>query len=576
MSGRVGNWMRAFGRTRALIALLALCAYTPGFWWGAPYATAADRANAWAVDDEPPMGPLAQLHDIVHPKAEQNPNLGYPMLHPFMVIGSYAPYVGWLMATNQLSNATAEFPHGFSDPVVALRNLTWISHFLSVLLAVGIVVAAYDIGRVLWTPLAGVWSAAFAGLVFPMFFYARTSNVDVPVLFFTALALIAFSRCLMLGLTTPRVLALATLMGLAMATKEPSFATFAGVPFVLLVLPSPQGGNPAWRSAATWRLALLCFVTSVAAYALASGMVIDPSRWVAHIDFVRGRSGEAAKGGVAFAMHYPMTWEGHRALAARLTGLLADCLTVPGLVLSVVGLIMAAWRTRRAFWFSVTAVTYLGILFWSARIAQLRYVMPAAFTLALFAAFAASTLLHHRARAVRWFTACVVLVALGTAGLRAADLTYAMLHDSRHAAGDWLRANGKPGDRLEYFGSDQKNPPMEAWLVSARAIRYLGGNIQAPRDSATVASILSGWSERQPRFVVLIPDFTSAPGELFAASCPPDIARRLEDGSAGYRRAGRFESADLLPWVHRPLLDYPVVNPPILIYERIDATAAGL
>lgn len=134
-------------RRATVLCLTALLAYTPAFWWGAPHATAADRTNAWGVDDEPPLGPLAQAHDIIAPKQEQNPNLGYPMLHPFMVLGAFAPYIGYLAASGGLSAPRVAYPHGFAHPVDALRNLTWIAHFLSVLLGVGVVICAYGIAR---------------------------------------------------------------------------------------------------------------------------------------------------------------------------------------------------------------------------------------------------------------------------------------------------------------------------------------------------------------------------------------------------------------------------------------------
>lgn len=546
-----------------------MAAYTPAFWWGTPYATAADRTNAWATDDEMPMGPLAQLHDIVHPKPTQNPNLGYPMLQPFMVLATYAPYIGWLKLTGGLGTPTEAFPHGFSDPVRALRVLSLLAHFLSVLLGAGIVLAAYETANVLWgSSRHATWAALFAGLAFPMFYYARTANVDVPVLFFSAVALWSFATCIVKGVTIRRGISLGLWVGLALATKEPSFASFLGIPFVLLLLPQPGASQAGWKDPLLWRAAGLTLLASVLAYALASGMVVDPRRWIAHIDFIRQRSGDAVKGAVAFMVYYPRTWEGHINLTRTIVDYLADTLTPPGLLVATIGVVWSAMTKRRAFAWSVSGLTYLAVLFWSARAAQLRYVMPAAYVLAIFAAYAAAEASTSRRKLVRLSVVPTALAGVTLALLRGVDLTHAMLTDTRHDAARWLKEHARPGDRLDYFGSDQKNAPMEAWLESGRAVRYLGGNIVAPRDSATVATILKGWEERKPRFVSLIPDYTSAPGTIYAASCPPDIFRRLEDGSAGYRRVASFQERHLIPWVRRPALDYPVVSPPIVFYER--------
>ena len=555
---------RHFTRRHALVFVIALAVYTPAFWWGVPYATAADRADAWGVDDEPPMGPLAQLHDIFNPKPTQNPNLGYPMLHPFMVIGAYTPYIGYLFATGGLDTPTEAFPHGFKDPVRALRVLSLIAHALSVLLAAGIIVAAYEIGRTLFDERAGLWAAAFVLTTYPLFYYARTSNVDVPVLFFTVLAFIPFAKCMMRGVTVARAAWFGTLAGLALAAKEPAFASFIGVPVALLLLASPVDGTAGWKSGVVWRGAGVAVVMTLLAYAIGSGMVIDPDRYWAHVAFVRERSGDALKGAVAFAVTYDRTIDGHVQLATRLVALLRDSLTLPGLLLGAVGFFVALRSARRAAWFSVTAITYMAILFWMARVAQLRYVMPAAFTIAIFAGYAASRTVGRLALAGRAIGAVAAVIGV----LRGIDLTYAMLVDSRYDAAAWLRRTARTGDHIEYFGSSQKNPPIEAAVLSARAIRYLGGNIEPDTSANAVQEILDGWRTRAPRFVILIPDYTSRPGEPFARSCPPEIYRQLRAGSAGYSLAVEFQRPALMPWIRRPPLDYPVVNPPILIFER--------
>jgi hypothetical protein len=112
-------------------------------------------------------------------------------------------------------------------------------------------------------------------------------------------------------------------------------------------------------------------------------------------------------------------------------------------------------------------------------------------------------------------------------------------------------------------------------VESGRAVRYLGGNVVPPIDQATVDEIAAGWRERRPRFIVLTPDYTSRPGEPFAASTPPRIYEMLMDGSLGYRLAARFETPRLLPWARRPDLDYPTVNPPILLFMPAGDPALG-
>lgn len=574
LTDRVRSAWSSIGRTRLAILALAFLAYTPGFWWGAPHATASDRTNAWGVDDEPPLGPLAQAHDIIAPKKEMNPNLGYPMLHPFMVLGSYTPYVGYLFVTGQLAKPSVGYPHGFDDPVRALAVLSWIAHFLSVLLGVGVVLCAYEVGRVLWDERSGVAGAVGAMLVYPMFYYARNSNVDVPVLFFTTAALVAFAHILRSGLTMRRAIAFGVLAGLAVATKEPAFASFIFVPVVLLFLREPGAVGMPWRSGSFWRVALAGAGCALLAYAVGSGMIVDYARWSAHINFVRTRLSELDAGQITWVRLFPWTWEGHVSFASLLASLLAAALSWPGLALGIAGIVVAARQTPRQALLALSAVGYLAVLFFSARTAQLRYVMPAAFVLAIFAGRCVVVLWQARPRFWRVVAAGGAVAATGTLLLWASDLTYAMLRDSRYDAGAWIARTARSGDQLEYFGSEHKHPPMPTTLQSRQAIPFLGSTVRPDTTDAAAATVAAEWGVRRPRFVVLVPDYTSAPGAPYARSCPPAVFRGLEDGSLGYRLAATFRTPTPFAWAGRPALDYPVVNPPIRIYERAGDVAA--
>jgi len=566
---------RRIGLMRVTIVLLALAVYTPAFWWGTPYATAADRSNAWGVDDEPPLGPLAQAHDILHPKPVQNPNLGYPMLHPFMVLGAFAPYMGYELLTGGVKNPTVGFPHGFVDPVKSLRRLTLIAHFLSVLLGVGIVLCAYEIGRVLWDERSGFASALFVMLMYPMFYYSRNSNVDVPVLFYTATALVAFAFILRDGFTMRRSVIFGSLVGLSLATKEPSFASFVFAPFVVLLLPNPGSDGAPWRNANFWRAAIAGAACTFVAYMLASGMAIDFHRWSAHIRFVQTRLAEMENNDVAFIRMYPRTLEGGVQFAARLIELLAQSMTWPGLALGAIGVAVLGVQRRRESLIALSAIGYLLVIFFSARVAMLRYLMPVAFVFSIYTGRALVMAWESRRSPMRLGAAALGLASAVTLAAWAIDLTDGMLRDARYETAQWIAANARPGDALEYFGSDYKNPPMPASLTSRMAILNRGSNFRADTSEVAVKTVINGWAERRPRFVVIIPDYTN-PGKEYAATCPPPIFRGLEDGSLGYRRVAFFHTQTILSWTKRPDLDYPVVNAPIRIYERVAVGAERL
>lgn len=554
-------------RTPLLLALIAFGLYLPGFWWGAPHATAADRVQSWGVDDGTPLQPLADVHNILRPKPDRN--FGYPLMHSFVLTAAYAPYLGWLYATGQFTPAGAgAYPFGLADPVNALRTLTLIGRLVSVLMGVGIVVAAWDAARALWGERTAVVAALLVMSMFPMFYYARVGNPDVPSLFYAAVALAAFARALRDGLTSRRGICLGAFVGFAVATKEPIAALFLAIPPVLLFLQWPQLRSGGWLAWGAWKPVVLCALAAFVAFGAGSGLFADPDFYMKHLEFSRSRMQTLASTEIAYLHSYPYTAQGHVELARVLWNYAAENMTLAGALLGVFGVLWVLRREPRAALFALPAVTYFAVLFWAARAGQQRYLLPVTFVLAFFAARAVMLGWESRRAVVRWVFAGLATFTIGLGLLRGVDLTYVMIHDSRFAAAEWLAARIVPGAKVEYFGESGELPPLAPDVTTTRSIGYRGAVYKPDLGPAAVEQILSGWRERQPDLIILVPDHSSPPGVPHNVTCPPQIYRGLLDGRYGYRLAAQFETPRLLPWVQRPPLDYPSVNPPVRIFAR--------
>lgn len=559
------RWTAA--RIPALLAILALMLYLPGFWWGAPTATGPGRIHGWAVDDETPLGPLAQVNNILHPQEIQN--LGYPLMHSFMVVGAYAPYLGWL----RLSGAWAgpqggEYPYGFQDPIAALRGLSRIGHFVSVLLGVVVVLGAWWAAAAMWGASAGLFAALVTMTTYPMFYYSRTGNVDVPMMAFTAIALAAYAAAIRRPPSARIAILLGAAAGFAMATKEQTIGVFLAIAPVLLVLHLGRTRpGERWRLPA-WKLPGLTLLAVVVAFGLGSGLFVDPTRFFAHLDFIQGRLELVREGEIAFVPRPDRSLEGSLELLKVLGGFAAQVLSLPGLLIGGAGIALAVWRDRRAALLALPALSYLTLLFLAARTGQLRYLLPATFVIGLFAGWVLSLAWAARNRGVRLVGRLATVWVLGLGLLRGVDLTWAMLRDSRYEAATWIAARAAPADRLEYFGPAYKLPALPATLDAAQAVPHRGPLVAERRDAAAAAEIAAGWQARRPRFILVVPDWSSEDGEPHPASLPPSTFAALTDGSLGYRLATTFETPALMPWIRRPPLDYPLVNPPVRVFVR--------
>lgn len=549
------------------IALFALALYLPGFWWGAPYATAADRTHAWGVDDETPLGPIGEIANLRNPRPDRN--LGYPLLYSFAVGAAYTPYLGYLWLTGEMTRPGGEYPFGLADPVQSLQALTWIAHGVTVLMACGIVVAAYLAGSTLWDRRTGVLSALLMLLSFPMFYYARTGNVDVPVLFFTAAALAVFARILVHGLDVKRGVGLGIFVGCALATKEPSFASFLAIPIVVLIAELRRANGKAnWLTPKFWQAPAAALVAAVLAFGIGSGLFVDPERYLAHLAFAFGRGAEANAGQIGWMQVFPRTLEGEFQLGLRIVQYLFDAMTLPGLVLAVAGIILAARHKRNMLLFLLPAITYLAVLVGLAHTAQLRYLMPVAFTLSFFAAFALAWWSRSQWRPIRvmaWLAAAGILSFSFLVGV---ELTHAMVNDSRYAAAVWLARETQPGDRIEYFGYPDHLPPLPVGVVTSPTISSAEAVRAETSAENAISKTVRGWDARKPQYIILVPDFMSAPGAPYSGVLPPEIYAGLQNSAYGYHLAAWFQTPRLFPWLPMPQLDYPVVNPPIHIFVR--------
>lgn len=540
------------------IAVGALLLFTPAAWWGLPIIDGRAAERGWAVDDETPLGTLAEVRNLIVPSPDRN--LGYPLFYTFASAAVYAPYLVYLRVTGRFAQPSAEYPYGFADATSSLRTMALLSRVLTLLFASAIVVAAYGIGRTVWDHAVGVLGAVAAAVMYPMAYYSRTGNVDAPMLGLAALALMVLAIIHHDGMTRRRAMAFGVLAGLSLATKEAALGLFLAMPY--FVATSGRNGAIAWR---WWRLAAL---VALAALAVGSGLAVDPERYVAHLRFIAGLGDSSLQMRTDLGS-FPMSLAGHWQYLRFIVARLADILTLPGFVLAVAGVGLTAWQAPRKAALALPCLTYLAFVFVLLRWGQLRYLLPAAFVLTLYIGVALVAAWRSRRLAVRTAGVTLGALALGLNGLRYADLTHAMLNDSRYAAADWLATRLEPGDRIEYFGAAQKLPRLPAGVTVTLAAPYHGMFASYDTSAARADDLLQAWETRRPDLILVIPDHSSRPPHApYDATVPPSLFHRLESDSASYRRVAMFQTPPLLPWVRRPPLDYPVVNPPVRVYGR--------
>ena len=539
-----------------MLALVAVSLYAPLIGWGLPYATTPDRVKTFAADEILPLEALAEMHHtFVRSKPDRN--YGYPWWHYFVVAAVQAPYLVYLNFSGGLEASATEYPYGLKDPVRALQWLTLIGRLLSVLMGAGIVVAAYFFSSLLWGHLTGVIAAALTMVNYPMVYYARTGNLDVPSFFWISIGLVIFAQIFQKGLNVRRAAWLGVFAGLAMATKDQAAVIFLPLGLALLAK------RFSWSPATGYRFRPLLFGlgASIITYLVGTGMLVDPQRHLTHVHHLFFNQDRVTLMPF-YQPHHPRTWAGLVDLTAEYGHGLLLTMSLPVLIAAAGGVVLAV---RRSLWYLIfvlpIAVQFL-LLNLPTGVVVLRYFLPFALPITLFAAHAIVSLRRSPLRAV-WVPALALVVGWNL--LFAVDLSYAQFYDSRYAASEWLRTNAGPGERVEFFGVREKVPPLPAEIPSRR----LAGRTEWARESGHGRYVLDYLAQDGPEYVLIIPDLTSRRGMEHSGDCPPEVYEALINGSAGYRLVAHFGAHSLLPerW-QRPRLDSPSVSPPVRIFER--------
>ena len=572
---------RAAVATPALLFVAALFLYTRALGWGLP---AGDET--WAADAIRPSAPLAvAFHNFVGHGFDGGWFwFKYPPFHAFVLAGLYAPYLAWLWLTGGISGLQSDYPFGMADPVTSLSVLALIGRTTSALMGAGSIVLVYaclvrGFGR---TTAAA--AALVTALAYPMVFYAQTTNVEVPYLFWLLVALLAATR-LVEGETSPRWWAtLGVGAALSVSTKELSAGAFVGMPIAILA-----ASFAARRSAATWiRGGLVAAVCFAVALLVANNALYNPTGFLRRLGFLTQTLPEDIA--LRYAPYYfPIDLGGARgfdvefaqvSLAARR---LLESLGWPTLLLGFSGFAIALGR--RPWWVFLIFVSGAAFYLVSVRAMlslSMRYVLP----LTVFFSMGAGIALGEALREGKWRAPRIALAAVAAAWVFAYgwDVNRMLCNDGRYRAEQWMAANAAAGTSVEIYQPPTYLPHLSPGLnVSEIPFEERNAEAFAGRrpdlvllSSAGLSGVAVQYKEDWQESSEVEEGFTPAKrsvGGVVMSYTKDANARFLEELTAG--RLGYEEAAHFVvePWIPRPLIQS--LNPSISIYRRVDADASA-
>lgn len=513
--GTRGRWLTS---PLGLVVLATAALRVVGLGWGLP------ASDGWDNDGIAPRDFLAGLVQTYTPGSY----FTYPPAHLLLLGLLTAPIT--LVA---LARAPSLAPAAVVSEIVKVPYMTaiaYVARSVSLLMSLGIVVLVarlaeeirgHELGVVpdeagggapgdeplrARVRAAGALAGACSGVNAILAYYGKTTNLDVPYLFWSLLALLFLTRAI--ARREPRRLrAFAVAAVLAVGTKDQAYAVFA------LSLPALLAAWLAFDPFARARIGLLAreaaaaFGIGVAVFLVLDAVVLNPTGFRARLAFLSGPASQD------FA-HYTNDWAGRR-------GVLVDMAThypryhslwlAPAFALGLVAAVARAARAAGARGAKVAtalapllaSASFVVAFNFVARRTEHRFMLPQMTLLAVYGGLGLELVLARASRAGRVVAQAYASIAFAVSIFWCAAVSAQLVLDPRYEAEAWLRAHAREGDAIEVYGL---NVYLPRFPEGTHVVRVGPEPVDRRNPLPGVLEVAAPFGDaelRRPRFVVV-------------------------------------------------------------------------
>jgi hypothetical protein len=531
------------------ILLIAFAIYITGINWGLPQAANAGSVNPWALDT---VAPVAPLNEAYHKFTRTgNEWVTYPLFHYIVIDTFYAPYIGFQYVTGNFENPSSSFPYGIKDPKSFLEDLTIIARLISLAMALGIIIIFYKIARELFSREAAIWTALFVVLIAPISYYAKTSNLDVPYMFWLSLSV--WQYVLLVKHHHIRHFVMFGIFGaLSIATKDQAYGFYVLIPFVIAyaVFTRQKQDQPGYLGYARAIVSLPVIYTGIATvitYVLANNLLFGGlDGFLRHMEL----------GGKLYENRFTIHGDPH-SLKNQLQLWYESAVIIfesVGIAFPVLGLIGIYFAFKNRLWLALSILIFsisyylFVIAAWNGVFS--RYLLMPLLILTPFAGYACTRLLEtgktlRRTGQTLIFFSIVWQVAL------IIDLNYSLLFDSRYSIADWVKQNVPQGTTIE----TQVDEAYLPHLIADYDIQVVG-NTDTAISADVVPELLNAeaLSRRNPPYILIMRGLGITGDPDTTKHFPPlqNYYDSLIDGKLGYQVVAHFKTPHFVPYRQIP------------------------
>jgi hypothetical protein len=419
-----------------------------GLGWGLP------SSDGWDNDGVAPRDFLAGLVETFTP----GKFFTYPPVH-LLLLGLVTSPITAVALAKAPSLAPADVI-GEILKVPYMTAVSYVARTVTALMSLGIVWAMAKVAEEIRGRRAGLAVAIVCGMNAPLTYYAHTTNLDVPYLFWTSLGLLALARAL--ARSEPRRLRhVAVFAALAIGTKDQAYAVFGLAAPLALGLWLAMDAWPRKNARALGAQVLVAGALFAGLLTLTLAIVLNPTGFRARLAFLVGSASQD------FA-HYSTDAKGLALVVAD--SVLRFELYYPWVVgLAVVGGLVVATRGAKGGVRAAALVPLLGavsftVLFnCTARRTEHRFLLPQMVLWSVYAGIFVDALLFDgrgRLRHPLGVAAAGGLFGWALFGCLTVDANLVL--DPRYDAEAWLAEHTAPGDLIEVHGLNVYLPRFPA------------------------------------------------------------------------------------------------------------------
>ena len=531
-------WLRSLNAWPALPLIVLASAILNGvaLWWGLPL-------GYWPPDELTPKDiAVALAQHFSHGWFGR-----YPPLHFYVLALAQAPAwlleVGGLLRPGGVAGETLRAVLGRLVSLAAGIGSLWLLFLCAV--------------RLFGNRTALLATAQFA-MIAPFVYYAKTANLDVPYLFWFALAFWFLLR-LLDDLRVADFIGFAAAATCSICTKDQAYGLFA-LPSLLILqrlfVAHRQSGRswPLLRALVDRRL-LIGAAFAAALFAASHNVFFNWPGFLAHVSIIVGSASQGYR-------MFPSTLAGEQALLSLTIGIVRTALGWPLLVLFSGGFLLAWWRrdTRRAALLATLPclsyyLTFIAVVGYNYD----RFLLPVFFLLSMFGGLLVDRWLAlDRFRSVHLAVAGAALVYTLC---YVVSIDILMLGDSRYTVERYLASTVRGVDDIGFVFPSLYSPRLGA---------FSNGEITSVQQLQ--------WE--QPRWFVLNMDYGSTEP---APTSIGRLIRGLQAGTLGYRPVYRARTPAPFAWLPAPHRDLTGtredgaadvtsslrhINPTFVVFER--------